>query len=121
MIDIKSSSTSKIGILGLGYVGLPLAVEFGKKRDVVGFDISSDRVDELKSGVDYTLEVTSDELASATGLSFSDDINSLADCEVYIVAVPTPVDDPNRPDISNLISAFKASWQGFIICQHSYL
>ena len=98
-------STVKIGIIGLGYVGLPLAVEFGKTREVVGFDISSDRINKLVRGIDETFEITSDQMALAKGLSFSDEISSLASCDTYIVTVPTPVDDSKRPDMSGLISA----------------
>ena len=105
MTDNTSLSTAKIGILGLGYVGLPLAVEFGKIHDVVGFDISSSRINKLNCGVDETFEVSSEQLKLAAGLSFSDDIASLTNCNTYIVTVPTPVDDSKRPDMSLLIEA----------------
>ena len=95
----------KIGIIGLGYVGLPLAVEFGKKYPVVGFDINKSRVAELSAGKDHTLECSPDELASATNLTFSTDLNDLNGCSVYIVTVPTPVDNSNRPDLTPLIKA----------------
>ena len=97
----------KIGIIGLGYVGLPLAVEFGKTRDVVGFDIKSDRVKELQSGVDLTRECTQEQLSQAKNLSFTDQISDLSTCEIFIVTVPTPTDNVNRPDMSALISASK--------------
>jgi len=97
--------TTKIGILGLGYVGLPLAVEFGKTHDVVGFDVSSERINKLKCGIDETFEVSSNQLSLASGLSFSDEITSLTNCNTYIVTVPTPVDDSKRPDMSLLITA----------------
>lgn len=97
----------KLGIIGLGYVGLPLAVEFGKQRKVVGFDINTNRISELKSGHDLTLEVSSEELASAENLSFSSSISDIVDCGIYIVTVPTPVDNANHPDFNPLISASK--------------
>jgi len=95
----------RIGIIGLGYVGLPLAVEFGKKFPTLGFDINQARVDELEGGTDSTLECSSEELAAATTLTFSTNLNDLNDCSVYIVTVPTPVDNSNRPDLSPLIKA----------------
>ena len=95
----------KIAIIGLGYVGLPLAVEFGKVRPVLGFDINEDRVAELRSGKDSTLEVTPEDLASASRLTFSSDLNSLRECDVFIVTVPTPIDKANRPDLTPLVKA----------------
>lgn len=95
----------KIGIIGLGYVGLPLAVEFGKKYPVVGFDINKDRVAELSAGRDHTLECSPEELASAKLLKFSTDNSELKTCNCYIVTVPTPVDKSNRPDLTPLIKA----------------
>ena len=95
----------KIGVIGLGYVGLPLAVEFGKKFDVVGFDINQSRIGELQSGVDHTLEVSSDELKDSPRLSFSADLQQLASCNFYIVTVPTPIDDYKQPDLTPLIKA----------------
>lgn len=92
---------SKIAVIGLGYVGLPLAVEFGKKFAVVGFDINDFRIKELKSGKDSTLEVSPDELQLATKLNFSCAINDLESCNVFIVTVPTPVDNVNRPDLTD--------------------
>lgn len=100
-------NNAKIGILGLGYVGLPLAVEFGKKFDTVGFDINTDRVEELKSGKDGTLEVEPEELATATKLSYTANKDDLKDCNVYIVTVPTPIDKYKKPDLSPLIGASK--------------
>lgn len=97
-----------IAIIGLGYVGLPLAVEFGKIRKVIGFDVSKHRVDALRSGHDATQEVDSDELATAVGLSFTTDPSDLADAEIYIVTVPTPVDTAKRPDVSALVKASTA-------------
>jgi UDP-N-acetyl-D-galactosamine dehydrogenase len=92
----------RIGIVGLGYVGLPLAVEFGKKYPTVGFDIKADRVAELEGGTDSTLECSSEELAEATHLSFASDSAALADCNFYIVTVPTPIGDGNRPLLTPL-------------------
>ena len=96
---------AKIGIVGLGYVGLPLAVEFGKVMPTLGFDINSGRIDELRQGRDKTLEVTADELAAATELSYTDQVDQLSGCNVYIVTVPTPIDRYKRPDLSPLESA----------------
>jgi UDP-N-acetyl-D-galactosamine dehydrogenase len=96
---------NKIAIIGLGYVGLPLAVEFGKHFDTLGFDINSQRVDQLRSGQDRTLETTTEELASATRLQFSTDAATLADRNVFIVTVPTPIDKANRPDLTPLVKA----------------
>jgi UDP-N-acetyl-D-glucosamine/UDP-N-acetyl-D-galactosamine dehydrogenase len=95
----------KLAIIGLGYVGLPLAVEFGKHRQVIGFDINPVRIKALQQGHDSTLEVTSAELASATCLAFSSELDSLAGCNVFIVTVPTPVDEHKRPDLAPLIKA----------------
>ena len=95
----------RIGIVGLGYVGLPLAVEFGKKYPTVGFDIKPERIAELESGVDSTLESSSEELAEATSLSFTSDPEALKDCNFYIVTVPTPIGDSNRPLLTPLKSA----------------
>lgn len=97
----------KIGIIGLGYVGLPLAVEFGKVMDVVGFDINQDRIDELRKGVDRTREVEGEELKASKGLSFSSDTKDLQRVNYFIVTVPTPVDDSKKPDLRPLISASK--------------
>jgi UDP-N-acetyl-D-galactosamine dehydrogenase len=95
----------KIAIIGLGYVGLPLAAEFGKIRPVLGFDINDARVAELRSGQDSTLEVTPAELASASHLTFSSEVSNLRECDIFIVTVPTPIDTANRPDLTPLIKA----------------
>lgn len=95
----------KIGIIGLGYVGLPLAVEFGKKYSVLGFDINQNRVNELVSGHDSTLEVSDTELADVKQLTFSCKKQDLAECNVYIVTVPTPIDESNAPDLTPLRKA----------------
>ena len=91
-----------IALIGLGYVGLPLAVEFGKKRKVIGFDINQSRVDELKRGVDLTLETTEQELVDAVYLSYTTNIDDIKDCAIYIVTVPTPIDKHKRPDLTPL-------------------
>ena len=98
----------KVGIIGLGYVGLPLAVEFGKIIDVVGFDINNDRIEELKKGFDRTKEVESAELKSSTKLVYSSNLQDLKSVNYFIVTVPTPVDEYKKPDLSPLISASKA-------------
>ncbi|ENV52143.1 UDP-glucose dehydrogenase [Acinetobacter junii CIP 107470 = MTCC 11364] len=95
----------RIAIIGLGYVGLPLAVEFGKKVPTIGFDILQKRIDELKSGQDHTLEVSPEELSQATNLSYSADLEDLKSCNFFIVTVPTPVDEVNRPDLTPLKKA----------------
>ena len=95
----------KLAVIGLGYVGLPLAVEFGRHRPVLGFDLEPERVSALRAGDDVTREVAPDDLAAATGLSFTDQPEALAACNCYIVAVPTPVDSGKRPDLSALAGA----------------
>lgn len=102
---MNNPEPKKIAVIGLGYVGLPLAVEFGKHRPVVGFDINSARIAELQSGKDSTLEVEADELSSAAHLSFSSDIDELAKCQIFIVTVPTPIDSDRRPDLTPLLKA----------------
>jgi len=95
----------KIAIVGLGYVGLPLAVEFGKTFEVTGFDVNPERIAELQTGDDRTREVDSDELKLAQKLSFTTKINEITDCNVYIVTVPTPIDAHKRPDLTPLLRA----------------
>ncbi|WP_279976756.1 Vi polysaccharide biosynthesis UDP-N-acetylglucosamine C-6 dehydrogenase TviB [Aeromonas caviae] len=95
----------KIAVIGLGYVGLPLAVAFGEKRPVVGFDINSRRIAELKQGEDFTKEVSPEELAAATHLSVTDNLDDIADCAVFIVTVPTPIDEFKTPDLTPLVKA----------------
>ena len=102
MMDLNNT---KIAIIGLGYVGLPLAVEFGKKFPTTGFDIRTTRIDELKRGLDGTLEVTSEELANALELRFSAVVSDIAECNIYVVTVPTPIDSAKRPDLTPLIKA----------------
>nr|WP_305080095.1 NAD(P)-binding domain-containing protein [Methylomonas koyamae] len=95
----------KIGMIGLGYVGLPLAVEFGRKYPTVGFDINRHRIEELRAGRDHTLEVSEEELAAATKLTYSADLQDIADCSVYIVTVPTPINEHKQPDLTPLQKA----------------
>ncbi|MEM8981985.1 MAG: Vi polysaccharide biosynthesis UDP-N-acetylglucosamine C-6 dehydrogenase TviB [Pseudomonadota bacterium] len=102
MFDLQNA---RIGIVGLGYVGLPLAVEFGKKFPTIGFDLNETRVAELRDGSDSTLEVESDELRVADQLSYTTDVNGLKDCNVYIVTVPTPVGQDKRPILTPLKKA----------------
>jgi UDP-N-acetyl-D-galactosamine dehydrogenase len=97
----------KIGIIGLGYVGLPLAVEFGKVIDVIGFDINKQRIEELRSGHDRTCEVSKDELKNSKKLRFSFDTNDLKEVNYFIITVPTPVDEFKKPDLTPLVSASK--------------
>lgn len=95
----------KIAVVGLGYVGLPLAVEFGKKYKVTGFDVNSRRIKELRDGLDRTMEVTGDELAESEHLSFTDQLDDLKESNIFIVTVPTPVDDSKIPDLTPLLKA----------------
>lgn len=95
----------KIAVIGLGYVGLPLAVAFGEKRRVVGFDINAKRIAELKQGEDFTREVSAEELAGASQLLFTDSLDDIADCTIFIVTVPTPIDDYKTPDLTPLVKA----------------
>ncbi|MCH2176147.1 MAG: Vi polysaccharide biosynthesis UDP-N-acetylglucosamine C-6 dehydrogenase TviB [Lentisphaeria bacterium] len=95
----------KIAVIGLGYVGLPLAVEFGKKFDIVGFDIKPERIKELASGIDETLEVEEQELKSASRLTFSSNPEDLSSCNFYIVTVPTPIDEHKQPNLTPLQKA----------------
>jgi UDP-N-acetyl-D-glucosamine/UDP-N-acetyl-D-galactosamine dehydrogenase len=102
---MKPMAEKIVAIIGLGYVGLPLAVEFGKIRKTIGFDVSQQRIDALRSGHDATQEVDAAELATAEYLSFTTDAADLAEADIYIVTVPTPVDDAKRPDVSALVKA----------------
>ena len=101
----KKPQNLRLAVIGLGYVGLPLAVEFSKKRQIVGFDISSRRIDELKRGVDSTLEVNDEEFRDATNILFTNNPMDLADSNCYIITVPTPIDNHKRPDLTSLLSA----------------
>ena len=102
---MQSVENSRIGILGLGYVGLPLAIEFGKQFDTLGFDIDLHRIQALRNGQDSTREISSEEIQQARRLQFTNTNHDLQSCNVYIVTVPTPVDDANRPDFEPLVSA----------------
>jgi UDP-N-acetyl-D-galactosamine dehydrogenase len=95
----------RIGVIGLGYVGLPLAVEFGRQYPTVGFDVKAERIAELEAGTDSTLEASAEELKSAEKLSYTTDVSSLADCNFYVVTVPTPIGDSNRPLLTPLRKA----------------
>ena len=109
MIALKNSqiaaSACNIAVIGLGYVGLPLAVEFGKKRAVLGFDINAKRIAELQAGHDHTLETEPAELQAASKLRFSTELEDLRDCNCFIVTVPTPIDEHKRPDLTPLLRA----------------
>jgi len=98
----------KLAIVGLGYVGIPLAVEFGKKRSVLGFDINNDRIKQLKDGFDKTLETTYDELKVSKQLKFTNCLDDLRNCNCYIITVPTPIDEHKRPDLTPLLKASEA-------------
>ena len=95
----------KIAVVGLGYVGLPLAIEFGSKRSVIGFDINVTRINELKKGEDVTLETTNEEIKNAVHLSFTNKIEDIKDCKIYIITVPTPIDQDKKPDLTPLKKA----------------
>jgi len=97
----------KIAIIGLGYVGLPLAVAFGEKYSVIGFDIQSDRVAQLRKGEDNTLQCTPQEIANASKLNFTNDLHQIKDCNIYIITVPTPVTKDKQPDLNLLLTASK--------------
>ncbi len=97
---MQTVKDAKICVVGLGYVGLPLAVEFSKHFPTIGFDISHSRIAGLKKGTDSTLEVGDDELAAAKALSFTSEIRDVSGCNVYIITVPTPIDEAKRPDLS---------------------
>ena len=99
---------TRIALIGLGYVGLPLAVAFGKKFKVVGFDINQNRINELKNGIDSTLETTSQELKDAVHLSYTTHLDNIKSCNIYIVTVPTPIDKHKRPDLTPLKSSSEA-------------
>ena len=107
-MNLPALAHVRIGVIGLGYVGLPLAVYLSQHFPVVGFDIDAGRIDELSRGVDHTHEVTDQEFAAAKELSYTADIEGLRDCNFYIVTVPTPVDQAKRPDLSALVSASRA-------------
>tara|TARA_B100001964_G_C14224544_1_gene596986 strand:- start:631 stop:1899 length:1269 start_codon:yes stop_codon:yes gene_type:complete len=101
-------NSKKIALIGLGYVGLPLAVEFGKKRSVIGFDINQLRINNLKDGIDSTLEITTKELKDATHLSYTNNLDDIKDCKIFIITVPTPIDKHKRPDLTLLEKSSEA-------------
>ncbi|MGO3127393.1 MAG: nucleotide sugar dehydrogenase [Luteimonas sp.] len=101
-------SNTRLAVVGLGYVGLPLAVAFGRSMPVVGFDISSSRINELREGVDRTLEVSANDLAQAGSLTYTEQLQELAGCNVYIITVPTPIDAARRPDFDPLLKSSAA-------------
>jgi len=105
---MQSLEGARVAIVGLGYVGLPLAVEYGKRYDTTGFDVNAVRIEELRQGHDRTLEVDAAELATAVRLHFSANLDDLRACNVYIVTVPTPIDAAKRPDLTPLIKASEA-------------
>jgi UDP-N-acetyl-D-galactosamine dehydrogenase len=102
------NSKTTIGVVGLGYVGLPLAVEFGRKRHVIGFDTNDVRIEELSKGLDRTLETTDKELNDAVYLSYTNKLEDLSDCNIYIITVPTPIDHDKKPDLAPLVKASNA-------------
>ncbi|APX94936.1 Vi polysaccharide biosynthesis protein VipA/TviB [Halomonas sp. 1513] len=106
-----SMDNVRLGVIGLGYVGLPLAVEFGKVMPTVGFDINAKRIGELRDGIDQTLEVEPELLAQSTQLSFASELEALRHCNIYIVTVPTPIDSSRRPDLTPLIKASESLGQ----------
>ena len=103
----KPLINAKIAIIGLGYVGLPLAVAFGEKYQVIGFDINAERITNLKNGLDTTLQCTSQEIANANQLVFTDDLTQIKDCTIFIITVPTPVSKDKQPDLHLLLTASK--------------
>ena len=105
MLEKITSSNKKISIIGLGYVGLPLATEFAKKYNVVGYDISEVRVEELKKGIDRTKEIKNKKLLKNNNLVFTNDINNMKNSDFFILTVPTPITKKNKPDLSILKQA----------------
>jgi len=123
MLSKIKDGSIKVAVIGLGYVGLPLAVEFGKKIDTVGFDLKVSRLESLRKGEDVTLETSSEDLAAAKKLVYTNDLNDLKDRDIFIVAVPTPVDQYNRPDLTPLYGSSttvgKAMKRGAIVVYES--
>lgn len=105
---MSDSTPRKIAVIGLGYVGLPLAAAFGKQRQVIGYDINDGRIAELRGGHDSTLELDDTELAAAEGLSFTSSLEDICDCNVYIITVPTPIDSARKPDFDPLLKSSAA-------------
>ncbi len=108
MINSVNKNNLRLAVVGLGYVGLPLAVEFGKLRSVIGFDVNKNRIHELINGLDSTLETTPDDLKKSINLSFTHNIDDIAMCNCFIITVPTPIDDNKKPDLSPLLHASKS-------------
>jgi len=104
----KIEANDRIAVIGLGYFGLPLAVEFGKVAPTIGFDINQERIGELNNGQDRTLEVSSEEIAQAEQISFTSNIDDVKSCKVFIVTVPTPINSHKQPDLTPLIKASEA-------------
>ena len=102
------SSDAKIAVIGLGYVGLPLAVEFGKTREVIGYDINHDRIAALQCNHDATMEIEENELIEAKYLRFTSSLNEIENCNTYIITVPTPIDNNKKPNLKPLINASEA-------------
>lgn len=105
--NLPSLKSIKLGIIGLGYVGLPLAVEFAKYRSVIGYDVDKKRVEDLKNSLDRTMEVSKEDLLRRPNLFFTTDVETLKQCNCFIVTVPTPINEDNRPDLNPLLSASK--------------
>ncbi|MEN1925986.1 nucleotide sugar dehydrogenase [Luteimonas sp. MJ293] len=105
---MRSIEDTRLAVIGLGYVGLPLAAAFGRKMNVIGYDINAERISELASGVDRTLEVSGEYLAATPGLSYTDKIQDISKCNVYIITVPTPIDTARRPDFDPLLKSSAA-------------
>jgi len=106
-MNVPINTNLNIAIIGLGYVGLPLAVEFGKKYPVIGFDVNASRIASLKKGEDVTLQSNASEIKAASKLIFSDHLEDIKNCNIYIVTVPTPVDEYKKPDLQLLLNASK--------------
>ena len=104
---INNIKDIKLAIIGLGYVGLPLALEFAKKRDVIGFDINYERINELNTGLDKNLEFDKNEIQSAKKLNFTNSIEDLKSVNCYVITVPTPIDEFKKPNLNSLLSATK--------------
>jgi UDP-N-acetyl-D-glucosamine/UDP-N-acetyl-D-galactosamine dehydrogenase len=106
--NLMEAEVKTIAVVGLGYVGLPLAAEFGKTRKVIGFDTNINRIADLQSGLDQTRELDADDLATASHLTYTNDINDLSEAQIFIITVPTPIDESKRPDLSPLVKASRA-------------
>ena len=102
-----NKGNTKIAVIGMGYVGLPLAIEFGKKFKTIGFDINNTRIQDLLIGINTTKEITSDQFESSKHLSFSISRDDLVTCNIFIITVPTPIDEHNKPDLTPLVNASK--------------